>query len=187
MAFNLSDEEKKYLLRLARETIEARLNDQPLPKPEALTPNLKVKTGAFVTLNKRRHLRGCIGYVLGLKPLYQAIPDLALAAAFNDPRFPPLTKEELDDVEIEISVLTPLEKVNDPNEIEVGKHGLMVRQGFYEGLLLPQVATEYGWDKWTFLGETCLKAGLPPDAWKDQDTEIFKFSALIFSEEDFGD
>jgi len=107
MAFNLSAEEKKYLLQLARKTLEARLGDQPLPKPEALTQNLKVKTGAFVTLNKKGHLRGCIGFVLGLKPLYQAIPHLALAAAFNDRRFLPLTKEELDDVEIEVTGQKP--------------------------------------------------------------------------------
>ena len=186
MEFNLNNEEKKYLLQLARETIKAQLHEQPLPEPEPITESLKTKTGAFVTLNKNGRLRGCIGYVIGLKPLYQAIPDLALAAAFNDPRFPPLQKDELDDLQIEISVLTPLQKVNDVNEIEVGKHGLMVRQGFYEGLLLPQVATEYGWDRNTFLNETCLKAGLPPEAWQDPETEIFKFSALIFSEDEIG-
>ncbi len=184
MAFTLNKEEKKYLLKLARETIKASLFDQPLPKAEPITENLKTKTGAFVTLNKRGQLRGCIGYVVGHRPLYQAIQELALSAAFNDPRFPPVQKEEFNDLEIEISVLTPLEPVKDVSEIEVGKHGLMVRNGFYEGLLLPQVATEYGWDRQTFLEETCLKAGLPPNAWRDPQTEIFKFSALIFSEHD---
>ncbi|MHB2154252.1 AmmeMemoRadiSam system protein A [Calditrichota bacterium GD2] len=184
MGFNLNQDEKKYLLQLARETIKARLFGRPLPQPEAISENLKTNTGAFVTLTKNGRLRGCIGYVVGLKPLYQAIQELAIAAAFNDPRFPPLEKEELDDVEIEISVLTPLEPVKDVSEIETGKHGLMVRNGFYEGLLLPQVASEYGWDRETFLSETCLKAGLPPTAWQDPRTEIFKFSALIFREND---
>ncbi len=184
MEFNLSSEEKRYLLKLARDTISARLNQQPLPEPKPITPNLKVHTGAFVTINKRGQLRGCIGYVEGIKPLYQAIQDLALSAAFNDPRFPPLTKDELPQTEIEISVLTPLIPVHDISEIQIGRDGLLVKNGFYEGLLLPQVATEYGWDVETFLSETCLKAGLPPNAWKDPDTEIFKFSALIFSESD---
>ncbi len=184
MEFKLSPEEKRYLLQLARNTITARLNQQPLPEAKPITENLKVHTGAFVTINKRGQLRGCIGYVEGIKPLYQAVQDLALSAAFNDPRFPPLTKSELPQTEIEISVLTPLTPVHNISEIKVGRDGLLVKNGFYEGLLLPQVATEYGWDVETFLSETCIKAGLPPSAWKDPDTEIFKFSALIFSEKD---
>ncbi len=184
MTFNLNKQEKKYLLQIARETIKAKLFDLPLPKPEPIGENLKVKSGAFVTINKHGHLRGCIGYIAGFKPLYEAIPELAISAAFNDPRFPPLQKDEFEHLEIEISVLTPLEEIKDINEIEVGKHGLMVEQGFYQGLLLPQVATEYGWDKETFLQETCLKAGLPAHCWQDPATKIFKFSAIIFSDHD---
>ncbi len=182
MDFNLNKEEKRFLLNLARESIKAHLENAPLPAPEPISENLKVKAGAFVTINKRHQLRGCIGYVIGIKPLYQAIQDLALSAAFNDPRFPPLRKEEFRELEIEISVLSPLKRVNDISEIEVGKHGLLIRRGMYEGLLLPQVATEYGWDRQTFLKETCHKAGLPSNAWQDPETQIFKFSAFIFSE-----
>ncbi len=184
MDFTLNSEEKRFLLKLARDTIKARLEDRPLPDPEPISETLKVQTGAFVTLSKNRQLRGCIGYVVGIKPLYEAIKDLAVSAAFNDPRFPPLSSEEFPQIEIEISVLTPLTPVKDISEIEVGRDGLMIKNGFYEGLLLPQVATEYGWDRETFLNETCLKAGLHPYAWKEPETEIFKFSALIFSEND---
>ncbi len=184
MEINLSAEEKRYLLQLARETISARLNQQPLPEAKPISENLAMHTGAFVTLNKHKQLRGCIGYVEGIKPLYQAVQDLALSAAFNDPRFPPLSKDELPLIEIEISVLSPLMPVHDISQIKIGRDGLLVKNGFYEGLLLPQVATEYGWGVETFLSETCLKAGLSPSAWKDPETEIFKFNALIFSETD---
>ncbi len=184
MEFNLSYEEKRYLLQLARDTISARLAQQPLPEPKPISENLKIRTGAFVTINKRSQLRGCIGYVEGIKPLYQAVQNLALSAAFNDPRFSPLSKDELPQTEIEISVLSPLTPVEDISEIKIGRDGLLVKNGFYEGLLLPQVATEYGWNVETFLNETCFKAGLPPDAWKDPETQILKFSAFIFSETD---
>jgi len=105
---------------------------------------------------------------------------MAAAAAFQDPRFPPVTKKELKDLDIEISVLTPFEQITDVNKIEVGKHGIYMERGFYSGLLLPQVATEYGWGRETFLEHTCRKAGLPPDAWKDKETRIYIFSADIF-------
>jgi AmmeMemoRadiSam system protein A len=105
---------------------------------------------------------------------------MAEAAAFDDPRFPPVTKEELKDLSIEISVLTPFKQITDVSEIEVGKHGIYMERGFYSGLLLPQVATEYGWDRETFLEQTCRKAGLPPDAWKEKNTKIYIFSADIF-------
>jgi len=108
---------------------------------------------------------------------------MAVAAAFDDPRFPPLKAEELKDLELEISVLSPLKKIRDIHEIEVGKHGLYIVRGYHSGLLLPQVAIEYGWDRETFLEETCYKAGLPPDAWRDAQTEIYVFSADYFGEE----
>ncbi|HSR13350.1 MAG TPA: AmmeMemoRadiSam system protein A, partial [Thermodesulfobacteriota bacterium] len=123
---------------------------------------------------------GCIGTIQPSKPLYQVIGDMAAAAAFEDSRFEPLGAGELKDLDIEISVLTPLERMKDPGEIEIGKHGLYVKKGFYSGLLLPQVATDFKWDRETFLEETCRKAGLPKDAWKGKGTEIYLFSADIF-------
>jgi uncharacterized protein (TIGR00296 family) len=108
---------------------------------------------------------------------------MAIEAAVGDPRFPPVTSDELKDIKIDISALSPLEAIKDVNKIEVGKHGIIIRRGFYSGLLLPQVATEYGWDRETFLAHTCQKAGLPPNAWKDKTTEIQIFSAEVFSEE----
>jgi AmmeMemoRadiSam system protein A len=112
--------------------------------------------------------------------LYKSVEEMAAAAAFQDPRFPPVSKSELKDLDIEISVLTPFKQITHVSEIEVGKHGIYMERGFYSGLLLPQVATEYGWDRDTFLEHTCRKAGLPPDAWKDKDTRIYIFSADIF-------
>ena len=128
-------------------------------------------------------LRGCIGYIHALKQLDETIIEMAQAAAFRDPRFPPVTKDEFDDLEIEISVLTPIREIEDINEIEVGKHGIIIERGGYSGLLLPQVATDYGWDRETFLEHTCNKAGLPTDAWKQEGTKIKIFSADIFHEE----
>jgi hypothetical protein len=140
-------------------------------------------TGAFVTLKKHGQLRGCIGFIEARKPSYETVRDMAQAAAFSDPRFSPVTQKEFEDLKIEISILTPLKKISDINEIEVGKHGLYIIKGFNSGLLLPQVATEYSWDRVTFLKETCRKAGLPFDAWKDKDAKIFIFSADVFGED----
>lgn len=187
MDFQLTDDEKKFMLRLARSTILDFLNERPLQKQDYFSETLKTKCGAFVTLHIRGQLRGCIGYVTAIKPLQEAIADLAISAAFNDPRFPPLRKTEFDQIDIEISVLTPLQNVSNIDEIQVGRDGLVIKQGAYQGLLLPQVATEYGWDTLTFLHETCHKAGLPADAWQDEHTEIFRFQALIFSENDYPD
>jgi len=125
-------------------------------------------------------LRGCIGYVEAVAPLAQAVQEMALSAAFQDPRFEPLTVEEINGLEIEISVLTPFEKITDPQTVEVGHHGLMIRKGHASGLLLPQVPVQFGWDRQTFLCQTCQKAGLREDAWQDPDTELFVFSADIF-------
>jgi AmmeMemoRadiSam system protein A len=176
----LTDNEKKTLLHLARTTIEARATGEPAPSCEAITQTLQEKRGAFVSLHRNGQLRGCIGYISAVKPLYQTIQEMALAAGFQDPRFAPLEKQELVDLDIEISVLTPLREITDTGEIEVGKHGIMIIQGNYSGLLLPQVATEYGWKREEFLGHTCMKAGLQPTAWKDKKTKIFVFSADIF-------
>ncbi len=186
MAFRLNDEEKKFLLQLARKTIKNFLDGRVEKEEKYFSENLKTETGAFVTLHKQGELRGCIGYVTGFKPLQEAVQDLAISAAFNDPRFPPLAKDEFERIDLEISVLTPLERVSSISEIKIGRDGLMIKRPPYEGLLLPQVATEYDWDVQTFLEHTCRKAGLPPDAWKEENTEIWKFSAIIFSEKEMG-
>jgi AmmeMemoRadiSam system protein A len=176
----LTDQEKKYLHRIARSVIESRTTGTSQPAFKAPTQTLQEKRGAFVSLHSKGQLRGCIGYVHAVKPLYETIQDMAIAAAFQDPRFPPLQADELGELEIELSVLTPMREITDISEIEIGKHGLLLIQGNYSGLLLPQVATEYGWSRDEFLGHTCLKAGLPAAAWKDKNTKIFVFSADIF-------
>ncbi len=173
-------EEKSFLHKLAREAVEYRLLSGSAPSREGETEKLAEKRGAFVTLKTHGQLRGCIGQIRALRPLSQTIIDMAQAAAFEDPRFPPLTRQELPSLSIEISVLTPFKQVQDVKEIQVGKHGLYIESGFYSGLLLPQVATEYNWDRLTFLEQTCNKAGLPKNAWKDKKTKIYVFSAEIF-------
>lgn len=176
----LNDEEKKTLHEIARTVIWNKAMGKPVPEFHVTSQRLREPRGAFVTINKKGALRGCIGHIRGIKPLYRTVEEMAAAAAFDDPRFPPVTKAELKDLEIEISVLTPLRQIDDVEEIEVGKHGIYIEKGFYSGLLLPQVATEYGWDRNTFLEHTCRKAGLSPDAWKQKDTKIYIFSADIF-------
>jgi len=176
----LNDQEKKTLHHIAKTVIENMAKGKPVPEFDVDAPILKESRGAFVTIHKRGQLRGCIGYIEGRGPLHKTVEEMAEAAAFRDPRFPPVTEKELKDLDVEISVLTPLRKITDVNEIEVGKHGIYIKKGWYSGLLLPQVATEYGWDRQTFLEHTCQKAGLPPQAWKDRNTEIYIFSADIF-------
>ena len=179
----LSDNEKQELLQIARKSLEEHFQGRrfmPKDMPEALGKD----RGAFVSLKERGQLRGCIGYVKPIKPLGQAVADLAVDAAIHDPRFVPVERSELQDIHIEISAMTPLEKISDVNVIEVGKHGLYMKGGGYSGLLLPQVATEWGWDREKFLEQTCNKAGLNPDAWKDKGTEIYIFSAEVFGEKD---
>jgi len=187
----LRHEEKAELLRLARKSIEARLRNQEPPELPRETldahPLLTEERGAFVTLTIDGRLRGCIGNIRGVAPLASTISRMAVSAATEDPRFPALQAREIDKVAIEISVLTPLEKISDPEEIEVGRDGLYLEKGMNRGLLLPQVATEYGWDRYRFLDQTCLKAGLPEGAWK-KGADIYIFSAQIFNEaEIFGD
>jgi len=178
---NLTEGEKEHLLNLAKAAVKARLTgDDTMEKEMPGMPVLKEKRGAFVTLKKKGQLRGCIGYIQAVKPLGQTVDEMARAAAFNDPRFPPVTKDELPHLSFEISVLTPLKEIEHVDEIKVGVHGIYIVKGFHSGLLLPQVATEYGWDRKTFLEHTCYKAGLSPQAWQDQDTRIYIFSADIF-------
>jgi AmmeMemoRadiSam system protein A len=181
----LNKDEKIYLLDLARKTITELISHNKLPVTKPISDKVKEEFGVFVTLHKNGNLRGCIGYIEGIRPLYQAVMEMAESAAFRDPRFPPVQLKELDDLEIEISVLSPVVKIEDINRIEVGKHGIIIQRGPYQrGLLLPQVATEWGWNREEFLTQTCYKAGLPGDAWKDKETEISIFSAEIFNEKE---
>jgi len=177
---NLTEEEKITLHNIALTAIRKNLKLETEKLTQIKTETLNESRGAFVSLHKKGHLRGCIGYVHAVKPLADTINDMAIAAAFNDPRFPPLNEDELSDLDIEISVLTPMKQISDINEIKVGNHGLMIISGPCSGLLLPQVAAQYNWDSETFLSETCHKAGLPKNAWKDKNTEIYIFSADVF-------
>ena len=178
----LSEKDKKMLLLIARKSITYRLAKKDIPEFKIDSDALQEKRGAFVTLKKHGQLRGCIGSFEAGEPLYETVANMAQSAAFDDPRFPRVTKEELNDLKIEISALTPLRRIKDINEIEVGKHGIYIVKGFHRGVLLPQVATDYKWDKITFLEETCRKAGLSFNAWKEVDAEIYIFSADIFAE-----
>lgn len=176
----LTDEEKKLLHTIARSAIESKCLGKSMPQLPPLSEKLKEHRGAFVTLHKGTALRGCIGYIRAQKPLYETVQEMALAAAFQDSRFRPVSQEELKDISIEISVLTPLKKISRIDEIEVGKHGLYIVKDFHSGLLLPQVATENQWDRETFLRHTCIKAGLNENAWQESDADIYIFSADIF-------
>ncbi|MCS7257816.1 MAG: AmmeMemoRadiSam system protein B [candidate division WOR-3 bacterium] len=180
---NLSAEEKKELLRIARTSIESFVKSKKTPVFSPISSKLKEKYGVFVTIKKNNELRGCIGYIEGLKPLYQAVSEMAIAAATEDPRFPPVSVLELPHITLEITILSPLKKITKISEIEIGRHGLVVKKGPRHGLLLPQVATEYNWNRETFLSHTCWKAGLPDNAWKDPDTEIYIFEGLIIKED----
>lgn len=176
----LSLEEKQSLRDIALQAIRSKCFQQPIPAAPTPSPKLKEPRGAFVCLHKGKELRGCIGMIEGFGPLYQTVREMALQAAFFDPRFCPLAPDEIEDLDLEISVLTPLERIRDPGQIEVGRHGLLIRKKSYSGLLLPQVATEQGWDRYQFLEATCQKASLPPAAWKEKNTEVYVFSADIF-------
>jgi len=176
---SLSSEEKKELIHLARSAIIQFVKGKKIINYETQNPNFTIKKGAFVTLKKKGQLRGCIGIVEPLFPLYQIIIRTSIYAAFEDPRFHPVSPEELNDLDIEISVLSPLEKINDPRRIKVGKHGLVISKKGKKGLLLPQVPVENHWSREEFLGQTCLKAGLPKEAWK-KGAEIYIFEAVVF-------
>ncbi len=178
----LSAGEQRLLFQIARDSIAACLAGKALELPPDLPPALREPRGVFVTLHRRGRLRGCIGYLEAVKPLARAVQEMAVAAAFQDPRFPPVTAAELAELEVEISLLTTMRPVTHVEEIEVGKHGLYLERGAARGLLLPQVATECNWDRTTFLEQTCCKAGLPPNAWKEPGTKISVFSAEILKE-----
>lgn len=180
--FEFSPEERRELLRLARQSIFSWVCNRERIDPGALTGNLANPAGAFVTLEKNGQLRGCIGTIYAVEPVAQAVIRNAIASATGDPRFSEVRPEEIPELSIEISVLSPLEPISSIEEIEVGVHGLLLTSGINRGLLLPQVATEYGWDRKQFLEHTARKAGLPPTAWKH--AQILRFCALVFGEED---
>jgi MEMO1 family protein len=181
----LNIDQRKKLLDIARRSIESFLKTgkkMPVQEPD---PLLSREMGSFVTLHEAGQLRGCIGNMVGSQPLFLTVRDMAVEAATGDPRFSPVNLSELKNIEIEISVLSPLEKVDSAEKIELGKHGVIVRRGFNSGVFLPQVATETGWTKEEFLSHLCSqKAGLPANAWKDKSTEMFVFTAEVFSEKD---
>lgn len=180
----LNEKQQKVLLGIARKTIEEYIRTRKMPELKVEDPLLKEKRGVFVTLHRRGMLRGCIGYIMPLEELYKAVSKMAIESSTGDPRFPPVRTEELDEIEIEISVLTVPERIKSVDEIEMGKHGVIVKKGYQQGVFLPQVATETGWSKEEFLNRLCYdKAHLPEDAWKDKDTEIYTFSAQVFKEE----
>lgn len=179
--FELTQEERAYLKSLVRASIAAGLNGRKLANvPEPPTPRLADPLGAFVTLKLGGQLRGCIGSIQPDAPLNQTIADMAQAAAFQDPRFPPVNLREAEALEVEVSVLSPVAPCPDPARVEPGRHGLIVRRGANQGLLLPQVATEWGWDGPTFWSQTCVKAGLPEDCWQQPGTELYWFQAEVF-------
>lgn len=177
--FSLSAEEKKELLRLARSSINQFIREEKVLNYETQSSVFLSKKGAFVTLKKEGHLRGCIGYIEPVLPLYQTIIRASIFAACRDPRFPPVSVDELEELEIEISVLTPLKKIQKPRLVKVGKHGLVISKGDKTGLLLPQVPVENHWSREIFLQQACLKAGLPENAWKTG-ADIFIFEAVVF-------
>ena len=185
----ISKQEGEFLVKLARSAIETYLKEKIIISvPENTPDTLKEEMGAFVTLNSDGQLRGCIGYPEPIKPLVNAVIEVAISAALQDPRFPPVSLQELDKIDVEVSVLTKPEiiNVNKPSEypgkIKVGEDGLIVESSFCRGLLLPQVPVEWQWDVEEFLSNTCVKAGLNSDCWLDPEIKIYKFQSQIFEE-----
>ena len=181
----MNEASRKRLMEIARAGLEAAVHRRPLPKIEESDPELQAKVGCFVTLKTGERLRGCLGHFTSDKPLYQLVNETARSSATEDPRFfgERITPDELPEVQIEISVLSPLEPIENPLDIELGTHGIYIRKGPAAGCFLPQVATETGWSKEEFLGYCCShKAGLADDAWREPDTEVLVFTAEVFGE-----
>jgi len=172
---------RRELLALAREAISEQLARGVAPTLSTEDARLLAPHGAFVSLHIDGELRGCIGTLYAEQPLHEAVSTMAIEAATADPRFPPLGPRELRDTDIEVSVLTPFEPIA-PEAVEVGRHGLYIARGRRRGVLLPQVPVQYGWDRETYLAQLCRKAGLPQDAWKDEDTVLMAFEAQVFSD-----
>jgi AmmeMemoRadiSam system protein A len=182
-SFALNPDEQRRLLEIARKSVEAIVKEnKPYALPEDLPASLLQDRGAFVTIKKDGELRGCIGYTEPVKALASTVRDVAAHAALRDPRFPPVAVAELPKLRYEVSVLSPMRRVFDVNQIKVGTHGLMIVTSSARGLLLPQVAKEFGWDRNTLLDQTAIKAGLSADAWRDKDADLFMFTAVIFGE-----
>ena len=179
-AESLNNEAKQELLSIARDTVSSSLKGKDANFSSSLSA-LQQEGGAFVTIHKNGELRGCIGIFESNKPLFETVSEMAKSAAFKDPRFSPVEASEIDEIDFEISALSPLREINDIKEIEVGKHGIYITKGVNRGVLLPQVATEQGWDLETFLSHTCLKAGLSSDEWR-HGVKIEIFSAEVFGE-----
>ncbi len=193
MSFTLTPDEGNFLVKLARKAVEENLKDgRIITPPKNVSPKLQERSGVFVTINsvkgQKRDLRGCIGFPYPTHPLIRAVIEAAVESATGDPRFPPMKPHELDHVDFEVSVLTPPQLVTValpkeyPSKIEVGVDGLIVENGLYKGLLLPQVPVEWEWDSEEFLCQCCLKAGLPPDCWVIKGTKIYKFTSIIAQE-----
>ena len=181
--FALTEPEKSELLAIARKSVEFVVQKDKLYElPASASATLNQERGAFTTLTEHGALRGCIGYTSAIKPLYMTVRDTATHAALHDPRFSPVSASELPSLEYEISVLSPLRRVTDVQQIRIGEHGLLMKNGDSEGLLLPQVPVEQKWDRQTFLEQTCRKAGMRTGCWKDEDTDIFSFTAVVFNE-----
>ena len=176
----LTETDQQTLLRMAREALVGYMNFSELPKVSEPAEALRQPCGAFVTLRKGKNLRGCIGVIEAKQPLYITVRQCAVWAALHDRRFPPVGKREVKGLNLEISVLSPLSDIA-PEEVEVGRHGLLISRGTQRGLLLPQVAVQWNWDRQKFLEETCRKAGLPTDAWQ-QGAKIQAFTAQVFEE-----
>jgi uncharacterized protein len=178
----LDERARRELLALARTTLRSYFQTGKVPEYKPENPGLSSPGGAFVSLHKGEELRGCIGLLASDGELYRTVQRCALSAALEDSRFHPVTEHEVQGLSIEISVLSPLERIQDPALIEVGRHGLVISLGAMRGLLLPQVAAKYGWNRDTFLAQTCRKAGLPPDAWHSPKAAIYVFEAQVFSD-----
>ena len=179
----MNDTQKQTLLNVARDTVKAVITGGPIQKPESNDPELKANCGCFVTLKNQGRLRGCIGQFTSEIPLIELVVEMAKASATGDPRFlaDPITEAELDQLDVEISVLSPLERTNEPLSLRLGVDGIYIKRGCVSGCFLPQVATETSWSKEEFLSYCCAhKAGLAPDAWKDAETEVYLFTADVF-------
>jgi uncharacterized protein len=178
----LDDTDKTELLKLARATLEACFANEATPTCQTPRAGLLEQKGAFVSLHRGEELRGCIGQLYPDHELFKIVQQCVLSAALEDTRFPAVIREELNDLSIEISVLTPFRRIRSVEDIEVGRHGLYITRGGFRGLLLPQVATQYHWDRIKFLEHTCMKSGLPESAWRDPHTIIYTFEAEVFSD-----
>ena len=183
----MDEKDRKILLFIARESIKSAITDAPSEQAqiEVISPDLKEKSGAFVTLRTHGKLRGCIGRMVSDISLYKLVSEMAVSAAKEDPRFCQIRPSDLEDLKIDISALSPLQKIDNPLDFELGRHGIYIKKGSSNGCFLPQVATETGWTKEEFLTQCCsMKAELSPDAWKNKNVDIYIFTSEIISEKD---